>query len=508
MMRRVAAVALFSCAAFAQPPRAYLVTTLQASFDTPFGIARDRTGNLYVAETGTRVIGKITPDGVVHAFAASPATDLAVDESGNVYASEFENNRVVKITPDGVLSVFAGAKDRFGVSGDGGPAVDAGFSGPRGLAFDSAGSLYIATLFDNRVRVVTRDGIIRTFIGKGGRGPSGDGGPATQAEIDRPTAVAVDSVGNVFVCAYQNGQIRKVTPDGIIHTVTTGVANAMTVAPDRSVIFTEGQRNIIRRIRPDGSVETVAGDGAAGFAGDGGPAIRARFNIPFGITADAAGTLWVADAYNNRIRKLEPAQIFPRAVVNAATYLPGPIAAGEIVTLFGYDLGDSSVTRVLFNGSPADLLYVSATAINALVPRLSDSATSVRIQVEVARQKTNEIVVPVAAAAPGIFSLDESGAGPAVAFNEDGSLNAMNRRARPGTSVTIYATGVSAGVPLRAAIGGETATITSIKPAAGLPPGVEEVRLIVPATAHSGAQPLTISTTAGDVPAAVIIAIE
>ncbi|MER7225902.1 hypothetical protein ABT370_22285, partial [Streptomyces rubradiris] len=158
---------------------------------------------------------------------------VAVDGTGTLYFSDYNNHRIRKITTDGKIGTVAG-NGTAGFSGDGGPATAAQLNCPRGVAVDSTGTLYIADGTNHRVRKVTPDGKISTVAGNGTAGFGGDGGPATAARLNLPLAVAVDSAGVLYITEYHNHRVRKVTPDG--------------------------------------KISTVAGNGTAGFGGDGGPA--------------------------------------------------------------------------------------------------------------------------------------------------------------------------------------------------------------------------------------------
>ncbi|MDQ0791692.1 RICIN domain-containing protein [Streptomyces sp. B1I3] len=246
---------------------------------------------------------------------------IAMDSTGTLYISDYNNHRVRKVTTDGKISTVAGTGDAaFG--GDGGLAVSAQLNCPREIALDSAGNLYIADAGNHRVRKVGADGKISTVAGTGAADFGGDGGPATAARLNSPYGVAVDSAGVLYVADYNNHRVRKIAADGKISTVAgTGSATfggdggpAVSaqlhlphgVAVDSAgVLYVADYKNHrVRKVGADGKISTVAGTGAADFGGDGGPATAARLNMPLGMVVDSAGTLYIADYQNHRVRKV------------------------------------------------------------------------------------------------------------------------------------------------------------------------------------------------------------
>ena len=248
---------------------------------------------------------------------------VALDAAGNLYIADSSNNRVRKVTPGGTITTAAG-NGQFGYSGDGGPATSATIVQPYAVALDGAGNLYIADYGNNRIRKVTPGGTISTVAGNGTFGAAGDGGPATSANLNRPYSVAVDTAGNLYIADFGNQRIRKVTPGGIISTVAgnggTGFSGdggpaisaqlnspwGVAVDSAGNLYIADNQNNRIRKVTPGGTISTVAGNGTIGFSGDGGPATSARLSNPRGVLVDSAGNLYIGDSFNHCIRKVTP----------------------------------------------------------------------------------------------------------------------------------------------------------------------------------------------------------
>jgi sugar lactone lactonase YvrE len=270
-------------------------------------------------QTITTFAGGGPADGTSAASVALGCTPcfLAVNSDG-VYVSGGE--RVFKINSSGNIFTVAGNALQ-GFSGDGGPATNATLLIPQGVALDSKGNLYIADQWNNRVRKVDTSGIISTIAGNGTEGFGGDSGPAVGAELDRPTGLAVDNAGNLYIADTNNHRVRKVDPSGIISTVagtgTPGFNGDGGPAINAEINFpgslaTKGANlyladvanDRIRKVDSTGKISTVAGNGTQGFGGDGGPATSAQLAQPWGVTVHGAN-IYVADTLNHRVRKVD-----------------------------------------------------------------------------------------------------------------------------------------------------------------------------------------------------------
>jgi len=436
---------------------------------------------------------------------------VAVDGSGDYFVVDTGNNRLREIQPGGNLFTTAG-NGNASYYGDGTPATRGSINQPEGVAVDAKGNLFIADTLDNVVREVTPDGVIDTIAGFGTPGFGGDGGAATSATLNGPRGVAVDSAGNVYVADSGNGRVRKVDFLGNISTIGGTLVDPRGVAVDRAgnVFVSDSGANRVYRIAPSGTMTVVAGDGTCCYGGDGAIATAAQLNQPYGLAIDASGNLYVADSGNNAIRLLAPVSttIQVSAVTNAASNLSGPIAPGELVVLYGTGL--AGVQSVLFNGVPGPLLYATPGQVGAVVPYGITGSTA-QIVAQAAGTSSAPVSVSVAATSPGVFTADGSGRGPAAAVNQDGSPNAAGSGAAAGSVVLLYATGEGqtspAGVdgritgtvlpqplaPVSVTIGGVAATVQYAGGAPGIIAGVMQVNAVVPAGVSPGSVPVVVT---------------
>jgi len=382
---------------------------------------------------------------------------LAVDAGGNLYIADTANHRVRIVNPTVNIYTFAG-NGTVGNSGDGGKATNAELNFPAGLVADPAGNIYISDYGNYNVRKVDTKGNITTFAGIGAWGYSGDGGPATKAAFAAPTALAIDSAGDIYIADPGNNNIREITPDGNIHTVVSNV-NAVSIAVDsaNSIYFPGWQNSTIQKILSDGTQFAIAGNGKPGFSGDGGPATNAELNFPYGVAVDSSGNVYVADYNNYAIRLLTPVAS-SIGIVSAASYVGLAVAPGEMVAIYGTGIGPATPassepgsngkfptelagSTVSFNGINAPLLYTSASQIDAIVPYGVSTTNIASVSVNYQGQNLTSAGVPIVTAAPGIFTYNGSGTGQAAATNQDGTINSISNPAQPNSIVTFYLTG-------------------------------------------------------------------
>ncbi|MHB8718512.1 MAG: NHL repeat-containing protein [Candidatus Dormibacteria bacterium] len=310
-----------------------------AQLDYPQDISCASDGTLYVADSGSFRVREISTSGVISTLAGNgnqgstgdggPSTSaevgymygIAAGASGDVYLSDSPFNRV-RLIRNGVITTVVG-DGTPGYSGDGGVPSSAEVNNPSGLSYDN-GVLYVADEYNQRVRAVSS--LITTVSGNGTIAWGGDGGPATDAQLRGPADVALGGDGSMYIADAFNDRVRRVSPEGIVTTfagngLDPGVdpsgsigdggpatqamlysPQGVAVGPDGSVYVAEMLGARVRRIAPDGTITTYAGDGKAGFSGDGGPASAAEIEFPIGIAVNRAGDLYIADSFNNRVR--------------------------------------------------------------------------------------------------------------------------------------------------------------------------------------------------------------
>jgi len=466
-------------------------SAISAELNFPEGIALDPSGNMYIADTGNHVIRKVDTTGNITTIAGThgqvgsigdngPALSaqlsypsaVALDASGNIFIADTGNSEIRKIVGTNIFCVLG-----CGITGG-------SLDHPNALAVDASGNIYIADTEQHSV--VKYSGVTRTVLaGTGNLGFSGDGGPAVNAQFDTPEGLAMDAAGYVYISDSFNSRVRKILKDG--------------------------------------AIETIAGNGAMNYSGDGGPATAASLYFPRGLAVDGQGNVYVADNVNAVIRELTPAYpaINAGGAANSASGAT-TLAPGALATVYGSYFATSAAkasaplpttlgeVSVRVNGVAAPISYVSSTQVNFQVP-WSTQTGSATVTVSQAGGAGNTITVPVAAAAPGLFV---TSTGAAVAQNYPSySLNSSTNPIATGGTIVAYLTGIGPVVPggvigdgaatpasplfnaalgCSATIGGVTAQVGF----AGMTPGyagLAQANITVPAGVKSGSNPLVVT---------------
>ncbi|MCU0431695.1 MAG: SBBP repeat-containing protein [Cytophagaceae bacterium] len=369
---------------------------ISSSFHFPYGVAiHPLTGELYVADTDNHKIRKINSSGVVSTFAGlgtsgfkdgslsvatfSSPTGIAIDSLGNFYVADYANNRIRKISASGVVSTFAGSLVNTPGTIDGN-GTEARFTSPTGVAVDSTGNVYVADLFSHKIRKITPAGQVSTLAGSGIIGFQE--GSGSNARFNRPTGVAVDWAGNVYVADWYNHRIRKVTPQGDVSTLAGSGAQGSSDGPGNTASFlypygiavdragnvyvADGDNHKIRKITPSGTVSTLAGTGVAGS--DDGTGVQASFNFPSGICVDSIGFIYVADTENHKIRKISnqtvtalndgsianTIQVYPNPAVDQLTIQGAIGSTVEISNVMGQTVFRSEMKHADMNINTSD----------------------------------------------------------------------------------------------------------------------------------------------------------
>ncbi|HYM74610.1 MAG TPA: choice-of-anchor D domain-containing protein [Candidatus Dormibacteraeota bacterium] len=361
----------------------------------PYGIASDSSGNVYIDDSHNYMVRElVNSTGLVNFFAGNgtygytgdggAATSaemtniegVAKDSSGNVYIADTDNCLVRKVNTAGTISVFAGlvvsGSPRCGYSGDGGAATNAELYYPFAVKVDSKNNVYIADQYNHVVRKVT-SGTITTIAGIGGEyGFSGDGGPATSAQLYYPADIAVDPAGNVFIADTSNCRIREVsaatgnistvagfgylgsncgfTGDGIA--VSSGLYDPQGIAVDANdnLFIADSYNNRVRWVSPNGIMTTVGGNGTSGYTGDGGAATAAELSVPSGIALDSSGNILVSDYNNFRVRTIT---VFPAVSTSTGSMSFGLTAVGST---------SSPLTMIVSAYGPVTISNISTSA--------------------------------------------------------------------------------------------------------------------------------------------------
>jgi len=373
---------------------------ISAEFGGPCGVATDKLGNIYIADWANNVVQKIDNTGILTRFAGSgvigsggdggPATaaelalflsvGIAVDTAGNVFFANGSDVR--KVNTSGIISTVVGTGS-YGSSGDGGPASAAELKSVTGICFDKLGNLYIADQQGSKIRKVNVTGSISTFAGTT-FGFSGDGGPATDAQLKSPVGIVADDIGNIYFTDPDEGRIRKIDTSGIINAVagisTAGITTCQGCSTSELQIYgCEGLAidhnnnlyvsvlvyNVVHKITTDGKAYTVAGTGASGYNGDNIAATTAELTAPSMICLDNNSNLLIADKNNHRIRKVDGSITAVRQVpvtVPQLSVYPNPVTHNQFtctITTATNEQASIIITDIL-----GQVLYTSSATTN------------------------------------------------------------------------------------------------------------------------------------------------
>jgi len=441
---------------------ASVITTAAGSYkqgSTPSGVAVGPDGSIYTADYNRNRILRVGTDGVMTTIAGNgtagyggdggPATsamfsnpiDVAVGPDGSIYIADYGNNRIRRVSPDGIITTVAGNGDTYYFrGGDGIPATNAAIYFPTGVAVGPDGSIYIADRGNNRIRRVRADGIITTVAGRGNYDGDygGDGGLGTSAAFSGPRSVAVGPDGIIYIADEGNHRIRRIGPNGIITTVAGNGAggysgdggpatSASLYGPGGVAVGTDGsiyiadQANLrIRRVGPDGIITTVAGNGVGGYSGDGGSATSASFYTPFGVAVGPDGIIYIADYSNFRIRRVGP--VWPSLTINDI-YIPSD--DGSQLYLFNSSGKHQRTLNALTGATVFGFSYDS----NGRLAAVTDGDGNITTIEKDANGNATAIVAPF-------------GQRTTLAINADGYLASLTNPAGEATRMTYSDTGL------------------------------------------------------------------
>ena len=320
-----------------------------------------------IATLGFPLIIVTQPVSQTNAVGSMASLSMVVTGSGPYsYQWQFNGTNL----PNNIISTVAG-NGTTNYAGDGGLATNAGINSPSGITLDAAGNLYFSDSLNHRIRKVGTNGIIKLVAGNGTKGFSGDSGKATNASLNTPFGVVFDKAGNLYFSDQGNNRIRMVSTNGIITTVVGNGSSSVLYYPlhlafdtTSNLYIVDNQMCRIRRATTNGIITTVAGTGSYGYSGDNGPATSAKLWLPSGVTLDASGNFYIADMDNNRIRKVATNGIISTvagngsfgssgdwgAATNASLYYPAAVTFDAAGNLLIADYGNARIRRVDTSG--------------------------------------------------------------------------------------------------------------------------------------------------------------
>ena len=563
-----------------------------AALSDPRGVITDPAGNVYFCDRGNNAVRKIDTSGIITTVAGTgtagyngdniPGTQarlnspwrVTIDPAGNLYIADSGNDRIRKLAPNGIITTVAGT-GKPGYSGDGGPATSATLNFPEQAELDALGNLYIADSGNNVIRKMGTNGVISTVAGNGFGavednnndelgGYSGDGGPASKAELSGPVSLAIDPSDNLWISDQGNNVIRYVSAaTGIISTVA-GIYNFYSYSGDGgpaakatfntpagiardaagNIYVTDDGNNVLRVILPDGTIHTVAGNGNAGFSGDGGAAASAELDSLRQVAVGTFGDIYISDTYNYRIRKLTPSKTTLGEITNAFGNIP-VLAPNTWLIIKGRNLApDTRIWQasdfvnnqmptsldgvsVTINGANAYVYYISPQQINVLTP---PGLTPGLAQVAVTNNGISSAPAPVImqSQSPTFFTFTGASGNYVTAVHVNGTIigpttlyPGSSTPARAGETVILFANGF--GPTTNAVVNGSNnqsgalpslpvvtinGVAVTVQFAGLISPGLYQFNVVLPASLPSGDNPLTASYNGQNTQSGVLITIQ
>lgn len=525
---------------------------LNALLDAPSKVAIDQSGNVLIADTNNQLVERVTlSTGTISTVAGIgvpvytgdniPGSTAGVnlpfgittDRLGNIYISDTYNERIRKIDSTGTITTFAGV-GQSGYQGDGGPALQAYISVPQGLRFDPSGNLVFADSNNNAIRSINPQGVITTLAGTGTAGYNGDGISATQAQLNRPTDVAFDTAGNLYIADSNNNRIRRVgsnktittvagngtggfSGDGLAISVELFVPIGINFDLNGNLLIADTNNNRIRLLTPAGQLRTIVGDGLERYNGDGLLATAASLASPEGVVVDGAGNIYIADANNDRIREVVAGTVSYQATPTTLTFsgvaggsAPGVQTVNLSSTISGLPFTVSGsapwLTVSPATGSIPSLLQASVDPSTLTVGNYSATIT-ISVPNAVPPSSTVAVTLTVAASTPAALGISTQNAS-FTATQGSGALTQQLQVINTGGGLLSFTAGTFGGSWLTVSAGGGTATpaspasLTITAVPGSLAPGTYSATVAIAGAGSTINVPVTLSVSA---PTAVIL---